>query len=141
MDSENKDIRWHQRFENYQKAITRLAKDATITENRELSDLEKQGLIQGFEYTHELAWKTIKDYFIAKGENKIYGSRDATRLAFKYELIIEGEIWMTMIDDRNLSSHTYKEDVVEKILGHILESYVSEFQKFKVVMEKIINGK
>lgn len=140
MDSEKQDIRWQQRFENYQKAFKRLRNDAALTETRELSDLEKQGLIQGFEYTHELAWKVMRDYFIGKGEIRIHGSRDATRLAFKYELIIEGEIWMEMIDDGNLSSHTFKEDVMEKIIENVLESYIYEFQKFNMVMEKILNG-
>lgn len=139
MDLENQDIRWQQRFEYYQNALKRLTKDAALTETRELSDLEKQGLIQGFEYTHELAWKVMKDYFIGKGENKVHGSRDATRLAFKNELIIEGEVWMEMINDRNLSSHTYKEDIVEKITTNLLELYMIEFQKFNTTMKEFLN--
>ena len=138
MDLKNQDIRWHQRFENYQKVFNRLRKDAALTESRELSDLEKQGLIQGFEYTHELAWKVMADYFKAKGELNIHGSRDTTRLAFKYELIADGEIWMKMVDDRNMCSHTYKEEVMEDILANILESYVRAFQEFLSVMRKAI---
>lgn len=60
MEFENRDIRWQQRLENYEKAVRRLAKDAALTETRQLSDLEKQGLVQGFEYTHELAWKVMR---------------------------------------------------------------------------------
>lgn len=134
MDSKNQDIRWHQRFENYQKAVTRLNDAVLLSEERDLTDLEKQGLIQGFEYTHELAWKTMQDYFKSTGEDKIYGSKDATRFAFKYELIKEGDIWMGMIEDRNRTSHTYNEDVAEAITAAILLKYNRELQEFEKTM-------
>lgn len=134
---ENKDIRWHQRFENYQKALVHLNDAVALSKERELTNLEKQGLIQGFEYTHELAWKTMQDFFKDKGEAKIIGSKDATRLAFKYEIIMNGQVWMDMIDDRNLTSYTYNEDVTEKINKHILEDYADEFRKFENTMARM----
>jgi len=77
------DIRWLQRFSNYKKALSQLEKAVDLSNERELSDLEKQGLIQGFEFTHELAWNTFKDYLVYQGDGSLKGSRDATRSAFQ----------------------------------------------------------
>ena len=85
---------------------------SALAERRDLSDLERQGLIQAFELTHELAWNTLKDFLAARGSSeKLYGSRDATRAAFAAELIEDGEAWMMMIEHRNESSHTYNDEV------------------------------
>jgi len=103
-----------------------------LAERRALSDLERQGLIQAFEFTHELAWNTLKDFLTLHGvADKIYGSRDATREAFAAELIEDGEAWMEMIRHRNESSHTYNDDVAEKIMKAIQTSYVAEFLRFE----------
>ena len=88
------DVRWQQRFNNYQKALAQLTK---FIQHKSLNDLEEQGLIQSFEYTHELAWKTLADFIKSKGSVEIYGSKDATREAFALELIDDGAIWMDMI--------------------------------------------
>jgi nucleotidyltransferase substrate binding protein (TIGR01987 family) len=86
----DKDIRWHQRLSNYEKALAQLNKATALSEERKLSELEMQGLIQSFEITHELAWNVMKDYFYYQGNNEIRGSRDASLQAFKYELINDG---------------------------------------------------
>jgi len=85
------DIRWIQRLNNFSKALCLLTK---FIEKGALNELEKQGLIQVFEYTYELAWNTLKDYFEDQGETGIGGSRDAFRLAFKRGLIENGEAWI-----------------------------------------------
>jgi len=125
------DIRWVQRFSNFSKAFLQLENAVHLANERKLSDLEEQGLIQAFEYTHELAWKTLKDFLNDQGNNEIYGSKDATRQAFKYELIIDGEIWMDMIKSRKNSSHTYNEAIAEEIISSIINDYFFEFQKLK----------
>jgi len=127
----NKDIRWIQRFSNYNKALSQLENAIKIVNKRKFTDLEKQGLIQAFEYTHELAWKTLKDILNDRGNNEIYGSKDATREAFQYGLITEGEIWMDMIKSRNNSSHTYNEETADKIVDAILTDYHNEFKKLQ----------
>ena len=104
---ENKDIHWVQRFSNYQKALNQLKEAVDLMETRDLSNLEKQGMIQVFEYTHELAWKTLNDFLKSRGNTEIYGSKDATREAFQLGLIEDGELWMKMIQSRNLTSHVY----------------------------------
>ncbi|MEI7674046.1 MAG: nucleotidyltransferase substrate binding protein [Deltaproteobacteria bacterium] len=126
------DIRWIQRLNNFSKALSQLTK---FIKKGELNELEKQGLIQAFEYTYELAWNTLKDYFELQGETDIHGSRDVFRLAFKRGLIEDGETWMDMITSRTLTSHTYNEDVAEKIAADIVNRYFSEFVWLQTKME------
>ena len=119
------DVRWIQRFNHFSKALAQLTK---FTEKGELNELEEQGLIQAFEYTFELAWNTLKDYFEAQGETNTFGgSRDAFRLAFKRGLIENGEAWMDMIKSRTLTSHTYNEETAEKIANDTANIYFQEF--------------
>lgn len=121
------DIRWQQRLNNYEKALSQLTDAVGLSLQRELSDLEKQGLIQAFEFTHELAWNTLKDFLEYKGQSGIYGSRDATRKAFELELIEDGDSWMQMIQNRNRSSHTYNQKVMQEIIEAILTAYHKQF--------------
>ena len=121
------DIRWQQRLNNYEKALSQLTDAVELSRQRELSDLEKQGLIQAFEFTHELAWNTLKDFLEYKGQSGIYGSRDATRKAFELELIEDGDSWMQMIQNRNRSSHTYNQKVMQEILEAIITAYHQQF--------------
>lgn len=130
------DVRWMQRFQNFQKALIQLEQAVLLGESRELSNLEKQGTIQAFEFTHELAWKTLKDFLQTRG-NKIYGSRDATRKAFKNGLIQDGETWMEMIESRSLSSHTYNESVANEIVDKIASSYVTRFAELRTQLERL----
>ena len=125
----NEDVRWIQRLDNYSKALSQLIHAVELANERDLSELELQGLIQAFEYTHELAWKTLKDFLNFKGNIKIYGSKDATKAAFQYGLIEEGEIWMDMIKNRNRSSHTYNQETANEISEAILLDYHNEFTK------------
>ena len=126
------DIRWIQRFDNFKRAFARLSEASALAKERTLSDLERQGLIQAFEFTHELAWNTLKDFLTARGSaDKLYGSRDSTRAAFAAELIEDGEAWMKMIEHRNESSHTYNDNVAEKIMAAVQVLYVPAFEAFQ----------
>jgi len=133
---QNNDIRWIQRFNNFAKALAQLAK---FIAKGNLNELEKQGLIQCFEYTYELAWNTLKDFYENQAETDIQGSKDAIRLAFKRGLIENGEAWMSMIKSRTLTSHTYNEDLADEIVTAILNSYYQEFvelqKKLRVLAE------
>lgn len=126
-----KDIRWIQRFNNYLWAFSELEKAVVLAKSRDLSNLEKQGLIQGFEYTHELAWKVLKDYLSYQGIQGLIGSKDSTREAFKNGLIGSGEIWMDMIQSRNLTSHIYDTELANTIFQSIVRNYFPEFEKLK----------
>lgn len=125
------DIRWQQRLVNYGLALQRLTEAVRLSQQRPLSDLEQQGLIQAFEFTHELAWNVMKDYFVWQGNPAITGSRDATREAFGQGLIDDGEHWMDMIRSRNLSSHTYNRQVAEQVATSILTVYYPLFAAFE----------
>jgi nucleotidyltransferase substrate binding protein (TIGR01987 family) len=114
------DIRWKQRFQNYRQALSRLSSAVRLSGERPLSELEQQGLVQAFEFTHELAWNVLKDYLEEQGFVEIIGSKGATREAFKNGLITDGESWMEMIKARNQTSHTYNCEVVEAIAKNIL---------------------
>jgi nucleotidyltransferase substrate binding protein (TIGR01987 family) len=117
------DIRWHQRLQNFQSAFNELDEAVALSNERGLSKLEEQGLIQAFEYTYELAWNTIRDFYQNQGETGIQGSRDAIRLAFERGLIAEGSQWMEMIKSRTLTSHTYNRETARLIASQILGSY------------------
>jgi nucleotidyltransferase substrate binding protein (TIGR01987 family) len=131
------DIRWIQRFNHFSKAFAQLKEAVELSEQRKLSKLEEQGLIQAFEYTHEMAWNTLKDFLEERGVKKIYGSKDATREAFKTGLIENGEAWMEMIESRNMTSHTYNEETATAIVSAIIHFYFAEFSDFHVRMQKL----
>ena len=122
------DIRWIQRFDNFCKALNQLSK---FIDKGHLSELEEQGLIQAFEYTYELAWNTIKDFYEHQGETGIQGSRDALRLAFRRGLVQDGEVWMKMIQSRALTSHTYNEDTAQQIASEVFNEYFHQFTKLR----------
>jgi nucleotidyltransferase substrate binding protein (TIGR01987 family) len=113
------DVRWIQRLQNYRTALSLLTAAVTLANQRPLSDLEQQGLVQAFEFTHELAWNVLKDYLEAQGFISIIGSRNATREAFKNGLLADGEVWMDMIKARNQTSHTYNLQIVQGITHDI----------------------
>lgn len=153
MNSE--DIRWEQRFSNFIKALSKLteaveyiqkdleANDKNFEDENSdgvIDDIIKEGLIQRFEYTHELAWNVMKDFLLEVGEIKAIGSKDATREAFKAELITDGDVWMEMIKSRNKTSHTYNEGTAQEIFSKIINNYYPEFLAFKIKMEKKRSG-
>lgn len=150
----NEDIRWEQRLSNFNKALKKL-EDAVkyILDNLDeeypedienlddiVNDLIKQGLIQSFEFTHELAWNVIKDYAAFQGNPEIKGSRDAAREGFAMGLIDDGEVWMEMIKSRNESSHTYDEKTATGIYTKIIQEYLPAFIDFRYNMESLRSG-
>lgn len=150
------DIRWQQRFSNYIKALDKLGQsveyihqnmdednDAPDDNNFDLvlDEMIKEGLIQRFEYTHELAWNVMKDYAEYQGNTGVGGSRDATREAFQLMLISDGEVWMDMISSRNKTSHTYNEETANEIYMKILNEYYPAFTEFSKIMEEKRSGK
>jgi nucleotidyltransferase substrate binding protein (TIGR01987 family) len=129
--AQDPDVRWRQRFHSFGKAFAQLKSAADLERARGLSELERQGLIQAFEFTHELAWNTLKDYLESRGATALYGSRDVTREAFARGLVDNGEEWMAMIQCRNRSSHTYNEVMAKQVSDAIVTSFVREFATFQ----------
>lgn len=137
MEKEN-DIRWIQRFNNYKKALSQLTK--FVVKGTKLNELEEQGLIQSFEYTYELAWNTIKDFYENQAETNIQGSKDAFQLAFQRGLINNGDLWMQMLKDRNKTTHSYNEILAKEIANSIINIYYNLFVFLKESLEKQTNN-
>ncbi len=128
------DIRWQQRFQNYEKAFLKLQK---FNKQKVHNELERQGFIKCFEYTYELSWQLLKDYLQFQGIVGITGSRDAIREAFNKDIIIDGEQWMKMINDRILTVHTYNEETATEVENRIRKTYFNLFEAFYIKMKNI----
>lgn len=118
--------RWHYRFENYRRAFLLLRE--ALGQDRALTQLEKEGVIQRFEYTVELAWKTLNDYL--ESENVVLEQitpRTVIRRAFEAGIIKRGEAWQNALDARNRMSHTYDLAAFERVIGDIRLSYMEAF--------------
>jgi nucleotidyltransferase substrate binding protein (TIGR01987 family) len=126
----SQDIRWKQRFDNFTSALKVFDDAVRLSQSRPLTDLENQGLIQSFEFCHELAWNVAKDFLEHQGIQGLFGSRDTTREAFQKGLISNGDDWMDMIKSRNLSSHTYSKKIAEELVKKITQVYAVRFNDF-----------
>jgi nucleotidyltransferase substrate binding protein (TIGR01987 family) len=119
----SEDVRWKQRFQNFDRAFLLLQE--ALTGNRTLSALEKEGVIQRFEYTYELAWKTLKDYLEASGVViSPITPRQVIKEGFAARIIPGGQVWIKMLDNRNLLSHTYDSAVFEQAVKAIGDHYL-----------------
>ncbi len=113
------DIRWKQRFQNFERAFIFLKK---ARELGTYDDLQRAGLIQSFEFTFELAWKTLKDYLQEQGMQVQY-PREAIKHSFSTGLIEDGNLWIQMLDKRNELTHLYNEEQAKNALHAIRELY------------------
>ena len=125
--SQDEDVRWKQRFQNYSRAFALLRE--AFEPGRELSQLDKEGVIQRFAFRFELAWKLLKDRMEGEGLLLDWISpKSVIRLAHENKFLKEPEIWLRMVGDRNLMSHTYDVSKFEAIIETIRESYLSCFE-------------
>jgi nucleotidyltransferase substrate binding protein (TIGR01987 family) len=114
------DVRWKQRFQNYQKALQGL-EDAMQIAQPDI--FQRAGLIQFFEMSFELSWNVLKDYLESQGFADVTSPRAAIKKAYETALVDNGETWLTMLEDRNLTAHTYDESSAVKIERLIREKY------------------
>ena len=129
------DVRWKQRFENYKRALNQL--ETALHEYADTNlDIIKEGIIQRFEFTHELAWKLMQDILQSEGVVDILGSRTATRMAFNRGLIQQGDIWLEMVKSRNITVHTYDEKILAQEFSKIMTLYLPLFLQFKQRVEQ-----
>ncbi|MBP2283671.1 nucleotidyltransferase substrate binding protein (TIGR01987 family) [Flavobacterium sp. CG_23.5] len=127
---ENQDIRWKQRFDNFSRAIN-LLREPFEKDLSTLSQLEKEGIIQRFEFTFELAWKTLKDYMENDGLLlDTISPKGVLKDAYQAKYINNIAVWLKMINDRNLMSHTYNFATFEKIINSIKEEYLAVLDEF-----------
>ena len=135
-------IRWRQRFNNYRKALAKLTQavellSGQVSREETVDELLQEGLIQRFEYTHELAWKVMKDYAEYQGYTDVRGSRDAIRKALEMDLIDDSR-WMETIEDRNLTVHNYDNEVATEIYENIMQTYHPLFLAFEQKMQSLV---
>lgn len=137
MSNENQDIRWKQRFSNFSRALL-LLREAMEQDLASLKQLEKEGIIQRFEYTFELAWKVLKDKMEFDGIVLDQISPKAVvRQAFASKYINDPDTWLRMIGDRNLMSHTYDFVKFEAVIQSIADAYLPMLDEwyFSLLME------
>ena len=124
------DIRWKQRFENFERAFNKPKKAVHAYKQTCGDELIQMALIQAFEFTFELGWKTLKDYLEESG----IIIEEATpkyviKKAYEAKLIKDGEAWIDIINDRNLTSHTYNEEKAKKVIDNVINFYMPEFEQ------------
>ena len=127
----SQDIRWKQRFQNYEKAFKRLSRAIEVVKSAPDDDLLQSGLVQTYEYTFELAWKTLKDYLTLEGF-EVRSPRETIRQGFQSGYITNGEDWLQALADRNLTIHIYDDVIIIRVLNDIFERYFFLLQDFYV---------
>ena len=134
------DIRWEQRFSNFRKALAKLEDVVINRSGDELSELEKEGMIQRFEYTFELAWKTLQDILEYKGYKDITGPNPVLEHSLKDGYIKNEQGWRQMKKSRELTSHTYNSDTADNIAENILNTYYTLLKDLETRLEEERGG-
>jgi len=130
------DIRWQQRLTNFERAL-RLLREAMTNGPDALNQLEKEGVIQRFEYCFELAWKTVKDYMEANGVVfDVVMPRQVIKDAFAAKVLNDGATWIAMLDHRNLLSHTYNPVVFEQAVAAIHQRYLPQLEELHAFLQQ-----
>ena len=125
MSEERNDIRWKQRFQNFEKSFKLLDKAIQIESP---SDTERAGVMQFFKIAFELVWKLLKDYIEEEGY-AIKSPRDAIKQAFQSKIIDDGHTWLDALKDRNLTVHTYHEEMAVEVENKIHNDYYPLLQE------------
>ena len=134
----SQDIRWKQRFQNYEKAFKRLSRAIEVVKSAPDDDLLQSGLVQTYEYTFELAWKTLMDYLTLEGF-EVRSPRETIRQGFQSGYIMNGEDWLQALADRNLTTHIYDNEIIIRVLNGIFERYFFLLQDFYVSFKENAN--
>lgn len=135
----NEDIRWIQRFNNYRKALARLGEAVALAEERDLSDLEQQGLIQGFEFTCDMGWKTLQDFVVHHGYEGEREKPVKIIVEAAAKGIVDEKSWRSLYQSRCKTSHSYDEAIADDIAENILDTYHGLFIQLetRLTLEKI----
>lgn len=122
--------RWLQRFQNFDGALVLLREGIALLDDATLPPIVREGVIQRFEYTFELAWKTLKDYLVfRKVTLERFGPADVIRAAFATGYITDGDIWMEALDARNQMSHVYRQQAFDRVLDALRHRYFARFEE------------
>lgn len=134
--NDTKDVRWKQRFENFTKAYTSLLESDDALKQEPENSFIKDSLIQRYEYTIELAWKTMKDYLEEQGFIDVSSPKKVVRKAFEEALIQDAPTWIAALNGRNITSHAYDETKANEIVKDISEQYILIFRDLYEQMNK-----
>lgn len=135
------DIRWEQRYDNFQRAVTNLEEALAQTVERGPGKLERQGIVKAFELAYELAWKTLQDYLRYQGYEEITGPRAVLRLAFSERLIQDGELWGAMLRSRNEGAHIYSDTIAETLEQDIRSHYAAPLRLLADELDRKLTAK
>jgi nucleotidyltransferase substrate binding protein (TIGR01987 family) len=136
MSITNEKPRWVYRFENFTRAFNLLQEALTLKQNRELSQLEKEGIVQRFEFTWKLSWKVLKDYLEYSGIFlEIITPTSVIRAAYAANLISEAELWMRSLDARNKMSHVYNLKIFEQIITEIENEFSQILTELQIKLQ------
>jgi len=127
---ENPDIRWKQRFSNFRNALENLDMALAI---QDPDVVQRAGMVQFFEMCFELSWNVLKDYLEEQGFTDVRSPRAAIKKAFEIGLISDGTVWLKGLEDRNLTSHLYNEQVAKEIIVLVSTVYAPLFHRFETV--------
>jgi len=133
MTTPESDIRWQQRFINFNRAFSQLDR---FMQEKSLNEMEEQGLIKAFEYTYELSWKTLQDLLKDKGYTDVVGPKPVIEQSFQDGYIVDGKGWMRMHVSRNLTSHTYDEETAEEIVKSIRTEYFNLLKSLQTRLQE-----
>ena len=131
------EIRWIQRFENYKKALSNLDETVQCIKTNGINKIYIMALVQAFEIAFELAWKTLKDYLEYNG-TATDTPREAIKTAFLQNVIENGNLWIEMMEARNKTSHTYREEFAKQLADSILNDYFIELQSLRNTLQEKI---
>jgi nucleotidyltransferase substrate binding protein (TIGR01987 family) len=129
------DKRWNEKLSDFGKALLRLNEAIDESKNNPLSSTLKDGVIQRFEFCYEICWKLIKYYLENEGIQEAKSPKSTFREAFKIGIIQDGEKWIDMLNDRNLTSHVYDEEVAFDIYGKILLTYFKQMNNMHILLK------
>ena len=132
------ELRWIQRFENFKLANANLHETVDRIKNQGLDKIYIMAIIQAFEMSFELAWKTMKDYLEYNGTS-VENPRSTIKESFSQKLINDGQLWIDMMEARNKTSHTYKQEFAQIIAESILNSYIPLLDHLQETLEKFAN--
>lgn len=134
----NNDIRWKQRFDNFKNAYKTFARTIERYEQNTDDDIIKMALVQAFEFTYELAWKTMKDYLENEGYDEVNNSKQTIRTAFQAGLISNPEEWMAAVEKRNLASHTYNQVILDETVKYINYDFLPLVKKLYEALKELL---
>ncbi len=131
MTEQEERLRWHYRFDNFSRAFVLLREAVDTMEERALNQLEKEGMIQRFEYSWELAWKTMADFIASEGLNlPTVTPRAVLKASFQAGIISDGDEWMAALDARNKMSHVYNFKIFEQVIEALRTRFLPLFERF-----------